>query len=103
MGTFNDFGEVQVQTRRGDQAMCVRFWSENTRDAAFAVRMRLLARAFHPKARAHEPITTPNRSRSKQRTEVPPMSSGIPKRSCPTNTSALQSDGVNPPISRTPL
>jgi hypothetical protein len=63
------FGAVStpapVQIRRGDRVMCMRFWSENTRESAGAVHQRLLARAFHPKARSHDPITTPNRVGSK--------------------------------------
>ncbi|MDO8320517.1 MAG: hypothetical protein Q7T43_15165, partial [Rhodoferax sp.] len=47
-------------TRRGDQAMCVRFWGEITREKPSAVRHRLSARAFHPKARSHDQITTPD-------------------------------------------
>ena len=48
------------QTRRGDRVMCMRFWGENTRETEASVRLRLFARAFHPKARSHDPITTPD-------------------------------------------
>jgi len=48
------------QTRRGDRGMCMRFWGENTRETEGSERLRLSARAFHPKARSHTPITTPS-------------------------------------------
>jgi hypothetical protein len=54
-------GAACALTRRGDRAMRMRFWGENTREWAGAVHQRLLARAFHPKARSHGPITTPKR------------------------------------------
>jgi len=47
-------------TRRGDWGMRMRFWGENTRETGGSVRQRLPARAFHPKARSHAPITTPS-------------------------------------------
>jgi hypothetical protein len=72
MGTFNDLGAamwhirgdfksgaVWFRIRRGDRVMRMRFWSKNTREIKRAVRPRSLARAFHPKARSHGPITTP--------------------------------------------
>ena len=46
-------------TRRGDRVMRMRFWGENTRETDASVRQRLFARAFHPKARSHDPITMP--------------------------------------------
>jgi hypothetical protein len=39
--------------------MCMRFWDENTRELNESVRKLFWARAFHPKARSHAPITTP--------------------------------------------
>jgi len=50
---------VSCQTRRGDRAMCMRFWSVNTRETEGEVRQGLSARASHPKARSHDPITAP--------------------------------------------
>jgi len=47
-------------TRRGDWGMCVRFWDENTRETEASVRQQPSARAFHPKARSHAPITSPS-------------------------------------------
>jgi len=47
-------------TRRGDWGMRMRFWGENTRETNGSVRQRLPARAFHPKARSHAPITSPS-------------------------------------------
>ncbi len=41
--------------------MRMRFWSAITREKESAVRMRLFARALHPKARSHDPITAPKR------------------------------------------
>ncbi|WP_296527610.1 hypothetical protein, partial [Rhodoferax sp.] len=48
------------QTRPGDWAMRMRFWGENTREIEAGVGKRLWARAFHPKARSHSPITVPD-------------------------------------------
>uniref|UniRef100_UPI00374D1F12 hypothetical protein n=1 Tax=Rhodoferax sp. TaxID=50421 RepID=UPI00374D1F12 len=59
MGIFKDSRAFVLQTRRGDRAMCMRFWGENTRETQGAIHQRLLTRAFHPKARSHDPITTP--------------------------------------------
>ena len=39
--------------------MRMRFWGAITREIERAVRMRLSARALHPKARSHDPITAP--------------------------------------------
>jgi hypothetical protein len=47
------------QTLRGDRAMCMRYWGENTREIEGAVHQLPLTLAFHPKARSHGPITTP--------------------------------------------
>ena len=40
--------------------MRMRFWGENTRETGAAEGKRLSARAFHPKARSHRPITVPD-------------------------------------------
>ncbi len=57
---FVGIGAVAGLTRRGDWGMCMRFWGENTRETERTARHRPFARAFHPKARSHAPITTPN-------------------------------------------
>jgi|GEM_PF-1233404 len=44
--------------------MRMRFWGENTREIEAVVCKRLWARAFHPKARSHSPITVPEPSKS---------------------------------------
>jgi len=48
-------------TRHGDWAMRMRFWGVNTREMEKSARQRLSARASHPKARSHNPITAPER------------------------------------------
>ena len=59
--------ELAALPPRGDCAMRVRFWGENTRGLEKWVKLSLghffvkfdrpLTRAFHPKARSHDPIT----------------------------------------------
>jgi len=51
--------KASIQTRHGDWVMRVRFWSMNTRETNKSVRQRLSARASHPNARSHNPITVP--------------------------------------------
>jgi len=50
-------------TRHGDWAMRMRFWGVNTREMEKSARQRLSARASHPKARSHNPITAPELAR----------------------------------------
>jgi len=47
-------------TRHGDWVMRMRFRDEITRETEKSVRLRLSARAFHPEARSHHPITVPS-------------------------------------------
>jgi len=51
-----------VSTRHGDWVMRMRFWGESTRDMQASARQQLPARAFHPEARSHDPITAPGHS-----------------------------------------
>ena len=94
-------------TRRGDRVMRMRFWGENTRETEASVRLRRFARAFHPKARSHDPITTPGAvGRCGFQSTLNPMDSqisGIQKLDTTPTLVALQPDGVNPPISGTPV
>ncbi len=62
-GTFDGSVAAFVcQTRRGDRGMCLRFWGGITRELFPCVCQGRRARAFHPKARSHAPITTPSAS-----------------------------------------
>jgi hypothetical protein len=45
--------------RRGDWVMRMRFWSEITREGRRCCVRRCTSRAFRPKARSHDPVTTP--------------------------------------------
>ena len=84
-------------TRRGDRAMCMRFWGENTRETDASVRLRRFARAFHPKARSHDPITTPgavgggNRSTTKATAKTMMTVKTVPTVPMPMTTTASSS------------
>jgi len=45
--------------RRGDWVRRMRFWRQSTREVEASAHQRLSARAFAPKARSPDPITTP--------------------------------------------
>jgi len=53
---------ASVSTRHGDWVMRMRFRGKSTRETQASARPRLPARAFHPEARSHDPITAPSRS-----------------------------------------
>ncbi|OQW87701.1 MAG: hypothetical protein BWK72_12410 [Rhodoferax ferrireducens] len=59
-GVVSRKANVSRQTRRGDWVMRMRFRGENTRETEGSERQRLWARAFHPEARSHNPITAPD-------------------------------------------
>jgi len=52
----------------------MRFCGENTREIEASARHRLWARAFHPKARSHTPITPPSATDAMNRTTPMPSS-----------------------------
>jgi len=50
---------TDIDARRSDWVMRMRFWSEITREDTVLNTQMLSARAFRPKARSHDPVTPP--------------------------------------------